>query len=51
MEDAYKEVYFDKYCGTCKYEKTEEADDPCDECLNNPNNLYSHRPVKWEEKK
>lgn len=50
MEDVYKEVYFDQYCKNCKYEDLKESDDPCDECLNEPVNLYSHKPVKWEEK-
>lgn len=50
MEDIYKEVYFDKYCGKCKYEKLTENDSPCDECMDEPVNLYSHKPVKFEEK-
>lgn len=50
MEDIYKEVYFDKYCGSCKHEDLPEKDDPCHECLNNPENLYSHKPVNWKEK-
>ena len=50
MEESYKEVYFDQYCKNCKYEKMKETDDPCDECLNNPENLYSHKPVMYEEK-
>lgn len=50
MEDNYKEVYFDKYCKTCKYENVAEEMEPCHECLENPVNLYSHKPVKWEEK-
>ncbi len=50
MEDVYKEVYFDQYCKNCKYKDLKESDDPCDECLNEPVNLYSHKPVKWEEK-
>ena len=29
MEDVYKEVYFDKCCGSCKYEDLPEKDDPC----------------------
>lgn len=32
MEDIYKEVYFDKYCKNCTYEKTAEKDEPCYEC-------------------
>jgi hypothetical protein len=50
MEDIYKEVYFDQYCKNCIYEKTAEKDEPCYECLNNPVNLYSHKPVNFEKK-
>lgn len=50
MEESYKEVHFDQYCKTCEHEKLKETDDPCDECLNNPVNLYSHKPVMYEEK-
>ena len=49
-EDIYKEVYFDQYCKTCKYEHLDEQDDPCHECLGTPENLYSHKPVNWKEK-
>lgn len=48
--DDYKEVYFDKYCKLCKHEKLNESDEICDECLHNPINLYSHKPVNFEEK-
>ena len=50
MEESYKEVYFDQYCKTCEHEKLKEIDDPCDECLNNPVNLYSHKPVNYKKK-
>ena len=50
MEDSYKEVYFDQYCKTCKHENLPETDDPCDECLQETVNVYSHKPVKWKEK-
>jgi len=50
MENDYKEVYFHEYCKTCKYEKTPENKEPCNECLDDPVNLNSHKPVKWEEK-
>lgn len=49
-EDIYKEIYFDQYCKTCKYEKVKESEDPCEECLSNPTNVYSHKPVKYEER-
>ena len=50
MEDVYKEVKFDEYCKDCKYEKKKEDEDPCYDCLGEPVNLYSHKPVKWKEK-
>ena len=50
MEEAYKEVYYDKYCPSCKYEDCQETDDPCYDCMGESVNLYSHKPVKWEEK-
>lgn len=50
MNDIYKEVHFDQYCKKCKHEKNKEKEDPCDECLSEPVNLYSHKPVKFEEK-
>ena len=48
--EAYKEVYFDQYCKTCEYEKCKEEENPCDDCLNEPVNLYSHKPVMWKAK-
>lgn len=50
MDEQYKEVYFHEYCVKCKHEKVENVDEPCNECLDNPINLYSHKPVKFEEK-
>ena len=45
-----KEVYFNEYCKNCKFEKTNEADEPCRECLKHGSNEYSHKPVKFKEK-
>ena len=51
MDDqAYKEVYFDKYCKICKHEKLKETEAPCYECLGEPLNLNTHRPVKYDKK-
>lgn len=50
MDNNYKEVYFGQYCRTCQYQDTEDSEDPCYECLNEPVNLDSHKPIKWEEK-
>lgn len=46
----YKEVYFHKYCESCMHKDLKDTDEPCSECLEEPINLYSHKPVKWEEK-
>ena len=52
MDDQiYKEVYFDQYCKTCEHADLKDTDKPCCECLDNPTNLYSHKPVKYEEKR
>lgn len=51
MEEIYKEVQFDKYCRTCEYGKIKEYEDPCNDCLNEPVNAYSHKPMNWKEKK
>lgn len=50
MDLNYKEVYFHEYCKTCKYANIDDVKDPCNECLGEPANINSHKPVKWEEK-
>lgn len=50
MEAIYKEVYYGDYCPTCEHRDKKENEEPCYECLDNPTNLYSHKPVKYEEK-
>lgn len=50
MNNTYKEVYFDQYCKTCKHADRKEEDDPCCDCLAEPTNSYSHKPVRYEEK-
>lgn len=47
---AYKEVHFHEYCKSCRYKRIEHTEDPCDECLSEPINLNTHRPVKYEKK-
>ena len=49
-EDGYKEVRFDVYCPRCGHEKESQDADTCNACLHVPINLYSHKPVKFEEK-
>lgn len=50
MVNDYKEVYYDQYCKTCKNLDVKDTEEPCNECLSEPINLHSHKPVKWEEK-
>lgn len=51
MEFIDKEVYFDKYCKTCAHRDLPESEDPCHECLQNPSNVNSHKPVNHKEDK
>lgn len=50
MEIIEKEVYFDQYCKTCKHFKLSETEEPCCDCLEQPVNMYTHKPTKYEEK-
>lgn len=50
MDEGYKEVYFGEYCKSCKFKDKKEDETPCDECLAEPVNLNSHKPVKYEKK-
>lgn len=49
-DDVYKEVHFDQYCKTCKYKDLKENESPCYECLEDPVNVYSHKPICYKEK-
>lgn len=51
IDMASKIVEFDKYCKNCKYFNKAEEEEPCCECLNNPVNEDSHKPLYFEEKK
>lgn len=45
-----KEVDFAKYCKRCRYFDTQEYEEPCNECLENPAMQDSHKPMNFEEK-
>lgn len=49
MENEGKIVDFHKYCETCKHFETKEWEEPCNECLENPTNKYTTRPVCYKE--
>ena len=46
-----KEVWFWMYCRHCKFKNTHESQSPCNECLDNPSNKDSHKPINyiWDE--
>lgn len=46
---AMKHVHFDLYCLKCVHLNVPETEDPCNECLTNPVNEDSHKPVNFIE--
>lgn len=51
IEHEYKEVYFHQYCESCEFKDLKDHQDPCNECLDEPTNLHSHKPVNYKPKK
>lgn len=49
MEYPEKEVYYKDYCSKCKFKDIGEGEDPCNDCLNHPANLNSHKPTGFKE--
>lgn len=45
-----KEVYFNEWCSKCENKDVDQGDEPCNDCLNNPSNVYSHKPVDFKAK-
>lgn len=50
MEDNEMIVEFDKWCLKCKHEKLSELKMPCFACLDEPTNINTTKPVKFEPK-
>jgi hypothetical protein len=50
MISDLKLVYFERFCPECKYAKLAETEEPCDECLAQPVNTDSHKPVNYKPK-
>lgn len=48
--EGTREVDFNRYCKTCAHKDVKEKDDPCFDCLQEPMNQNSHKPVRYEEK-
>ena len=51
MEYHEKIVAFDIWCPKCKHRNKDENQEPCDDCLAEPINIDSQKPVHWEERK
>lgn len=51
MEYPQKEVHFDEFCPKCKFYKLDEGEDPCNDCLQSPSNLYSRVPTEFKAAK
>lgn len=49
MENIYEEVDFKTYCKTCVYKEQDGKFDPCNDCLAEPMNTNSTKPVYWKE--
>lgn len=50
-DEGYKFVNFEKHCELCKHYKLVETENPCNQCLAEPVNLYTEKPVYFEETK
>lgn len=50
MEVGWKVIQYDKWCSKCKYEKTEETVEPCNECLTECARYQDSRPLNFKEK-
>lgn len=50
IANDYLFVDFAKYCGSCKHGGKKEKEEPCNSCLDNPTNLHSSKPIRWEKK-
>ena len=48
MENQVKFVEFNIYCQRCKYRNLNEAQDPCNKCLDIGARENTHVPEYWE---
>ncbi len=49
IENTQMMVRYDKWCDRCKHRDIPENDDPCEQCLDNPINENSEKPIYFEE--
>lgn len=50
MDIVDKIVDFEHYCSSCKSSDIQQDDEPCNECLSQPVNTNSRKPVCYEKK-
>lgn len=48
-ESKEKEVLYFKYCRYCSFKNVAEDEDPCHDCLNQPWNADSHKPIHYQQ--
>ena len=48
MESQERIVEFEKYCLTCEHKACKDDEEPCNECLQNPTNMDSRKPVNYK---
>lgn len=48
MNGETKFVDYELYCPKCKYWTKDEHEDPCNDCMSQPTNEYSTKPVCYE---
>lgn len=46
-EKNLKEVWYHIYCDTCKNRDCNEHVPPCNNCLENPSNEDTHKPIHY----
>lgn len=51
MLQKEKIIEFEKWCKKCVYFSKHEEDEPCCDCLEEPVNMNSHKPVMFKEKR
>lgn len=49
MEYEYKEVDYYTYCTKCVHKDKRDIEDPCNDCLGEPMNQHSRKPLYFEE--
>lgn len=48
-DESIKLVEFERFCEKCVYKDTEEAEDPCHECLQVGGRPFTHTPLYFEK--